>query len=328
MRVAASETEVGMRALKSSGILGCLVASALVSAVVPKGSAGPAQEPPGAYERALDAALDRARDAARGTGAVLPDHSSWENPWVYRTDHYEVHTTHSRYLAWDIAGGLEVMLERFRAVTGSAYTPVTPFKVFILPDIAAYNDFGENFGAEHSSIYGSFFSTEHPDRPVAAVYDRSHERLRMAVTHSAVHQFIDRAFQRQVPLWIDEGLASYFALQWNYAYGVAEMNRILADSGRPFIPLPKLMNDPITEYTTGNVRFVELGMLFFYLLRFREGTATVYDEYGAELGAPFRDYLAAVLAGSNVSGHPIHLLLTNEAAAVEADFKAFEFPAE
>ena len=123
------------------------------------------------------------------------------------------------------------------------------------------------------------------------------------------------------------GLAAYFALFWDYSNGVNELKRVLNDSGKPFIPLPKLMGDAIDQYNeTTSTRFIELGMLFDYLRRFRVDTATAYDADGNVIGAPFEEYLAALLAGKNVTRDPVHLLLTTQAAAVEADFKAFEFP--
>ena len=66
----------------------------------------------------------------------------------------------------------------------------------------------------------------------------------------------------------------------------------------------------------------ELGMLFAYLLAYREDTRT---PEGADRG-PFVDYLRAVLDGRDTHGTAVHALLTERLDELERDFRAFEFP--
>ena len=81
-----------------------------------------------------------------------------------------------------------------------------------------------------------------------------------------------------------------------------------------------LVRDDIDSYPSpANGRFLELGMLFNYLLVYREDTRTT-DE-----AAPFRDYVVTVLRGQDASDLPVHELAQNF-NALDADFRAFEFP--
>ena len=92
-----------------------------------------------------------------------------------------------------------------------------------------------------------------------------------------------------------------------------------------FVPLGDLLRNPIAGYAdrTHN-RFIELGMLFTYLLSYREDTRTVIDG-GTEVQAPFAEYLRLVLGGGNATSVPIHELLTTGTDELEAEFRAFDF---
>ena len=49
----------------------------------------------------------------------------------------------------------------------------------------------------------------------------------MQITHSALHQFLAAAFPgRTPPTWINEGLAAYFSIYWDYDWGLSEFERL------------------------------------------------------------------------------------------------------
>lgn len=274
------------------------------------------------YGRAIRGAIERAQAELEGVTDLWEDHSTWENAWEVQSGSYLVRTTHSRRLGLDVGGSLEVMLAEFSNILNPDFKARTPFPVFILPVLSQYNQFGDDFGEHHSSIYGSFFAADHEERPVAVLYDENRTLLLMYATHSALHQFIDRSFSRNPPTWISEGLASYFAIRWAYAWGVSQLQGLI--DGNRFIPLAQLRDASLEQYAeNAHARFMELGMLFYYLLHFREDTRMTQEREGA-----FAEYLRAVLGGSNHTQLPFHDLATRRIGELEADFKAFSFPTQ
>jgi len=287
----------------------------------------PAQAPApvSGYELAVQASLARAQAAMEKAVNVVQDHSTWDRAWEVSSAHYTVRTTHSHWLASQLAGGLDKMLEHFRAILAPDFVPGERFVVHVLPDLAAYNAFGEQFGAHHSSIYGSFFAAQSPQPVVAAIFDPNLVRLQMAVTHSALHQFVARAFAGQTPAaWIEEGLASYFALYWAPDYGIDEHLRLAGSEH--FVPLARLMAGGIEGYgAQAHDRFMQLGMLFTWLLHYREDTRMPAEpEARAEDPGRFAAYLRAVLRGQRAPDQAM-VTLVNDRDALQEAFRAERF---
>lgn len=265
------------------------------------------------YQRAMDSALDRAQRRLESSVELYQDHSTWENAWQVTSRHYRVRTTHSWFLAHDIASGLESMLGHFQTVLGTSHAPSDRWAIHIFPTLAAYNQFGNQHGADHQSFYGSFFTGLDPERAVATYYDPNAVLLRMWVTHSAFHQFMASAFNREAPTWLLEGLASYFALYWDAGYGVSELERIKRQDR--IVPLRQLLRENISQYTNDpHTRFMQLGMLMTYLLHYRP-----------ELR--FGEYLGLRMVADDFALHPAHEWLTENLDQLESDFLSFEFPA-
>jgi hypothetical protein len=296
----------------------------LLAAAVPLiGAAAIAQQSAGTA-RALDRAVQRLHRELTANLDVWSDHSTWDKAWVARTPHFAVRTTRSYGLALDLARGLETMLAHFQRVLATDFAPPQPLAVFVFPTMADYNAFGNQFGEHHSSFYGSFHAPAHPENPVAVAWNDNATLLRMHVTHSVVHQYLAAAYPgAQRPPWIEEGLAAYFATFWDYAWSLAEYERIKKDG--QLLPLDRLLRDPIANYALDtHTRFVQLGMLFDWLLRFREDSRTTRDDE-PEPRAPFRDYLQAILQGRDPTKLPFHAIQLDR-QRLAADFRAFEFP--
>jgi hypothetical protein len=255
---------------------------------------------------------------------VWADHSTFENPWVARSEHFVVRTTKSYGLAADLARGLESMLGHFRHWLAIDFVPNPPLQVWVFATRAEYNAFGEANGEHHSSFYGSFHAAAHAERPVAAEWIDNPTLLRMQVTHSVVHQYLAAAFPGTTkPAWIDEGLAAFFTSFWDDAWWRAEYDRLKANG--QLVPAERLLADGIAAYANDtHSRFVQLGVLFHWLLRWREETRSTPGDDGRQRG-PFRDWLVEVLQGRDASNLPVHALLTDR-RKLAAEFRAFEFP--
>jgi hypothetical protein len=276
------------------------------------------------YEAAVRAGLAQAQAAMERSVVVAEDHSAWDKAWEVSSAHYTVRTTHSHWLASQLASGLDRMLQHFTSILAPAFQPGERFIVHVFPDIALYNSFGEQFGAHHSSIYGSFFAAGSAPPVVAAIQDPNITRLQMAVTHSAYHQFAARAFPGQtIAAWIDEGLASYFSLYWAPEYGIDEHRRLLETD--KFVPLPRLLGANVDAYgDNAHDRFMELGMLFTWLLHYREDTRLPAEAERAENPGRFASYLRTVLRGQRVQDKAM-VDLVNDRASLEAGFRAEKF---
>lgn len=275
---------------------------------------------PSGLNRALDRAISEIREQL-GQEDIWEDHTQWEDPWVVQTEHYEVRTVHGYGIGRAVADGLEVMLGHFQETLQSDFTPSERFKIFIVPDTAKYNELGDavqdNHAAHHSSKYGSFYHPDHAERPVVVIYDPNTTWLQMLITHSALHQFLASAFQNSPPDWVSEGLAGYFSLFWSPDWGIDQFERMR--DGGSLSPARQLLGEAIDAYPAQSTgRFVELGMLFNYLLLYREDTRTTAEQ------APFRDYLVAHLRGDDVSDLPVHEIAQN-LNALDADFGGFDF---
>jgi hypothetical protein len=273
------------------------------------------------YTRVLAGATERAQAELLAGIQLWKDHSRWEDPWIVESKHYSVRTTASHFVAAKIASDLEFMFGEFQRLLGSPFEPTQRFQIWIFPTIGDYNSFGAN-SDEHSSMYGAFYATQAPESPVATCYTPNTNLLGMFVTHGATHQFMENAFGGQPPTWIAEGLASYFSLYFGWAHGATELAR-LVHSGR-FIPLEQLLDAPLPAYMDRpDERFIELGMLFNYLLNEREDTRI--GAGGDPATGPFLEYVRAVLRGRNISQLDVAPLLAEDIEILEQDFKAHDF---
>jgi hypothetical protein len=277
----------------------------------------------GAYQRVVTRAVERAHAELVAGIEFEVDHSRWENPWVVTTAHYEVRATRSYLQTLQYAKDLEYMHGEFVKLLGEGQAQSKPLPVWILPNMSDYNRFGNDNGAEHSSLLGGFYSFQHPERPAVSYQNGNPTRLGMWLTHAAVHQFLEQSFGTQQTLWVDEGLASYFALYWNWAYGAEELERI--EGLRTYLPLERLVADPLAAYARlPDDRFIQLGMLFRFLRDECESTRN--GATGDPSTGPFQEFLRAAVRGEPVEETEFAQTLDEASALLEDDFKAFAFP--
>lgn len=290
-----------------------LIASFAALTAAPAAADGP-------LAKLLDQAIARSQAAVAKTTDIWEDHTTWERAWRVQTEHYEVRRLGSHADAFTLGANLEMMLANFQSdLAAELPKGDTPMKVFVFPKIDGYKQFGDDFGEHHSSIYGGFYAKENPDKPIASY--ENEDWLNIHVTNAALHQFVDRTFPAATPpTWVTEGLAAYFCTYYwgNYPWALDKFNK-LRESDR-LIPLARLMGDSIEQYGTRTEdRMIQLGMLFAYLLKFREDTKTTQNE------APFRDYLLAYLRNEDPKLHEAHNK-TRNLRHLQREFAAFEFP--
>jgi len=239
----------------------------LLGALLTLFASGPGAGTTDAYQHAVARALERAQGELVKTLDFEVDHSRWDDPWIVTTEHYEVRTTTSYAQTAELAHSLEFMRGEFIKLLGEDTRDSGKHKVWVFPTIGDYNQFGNQINAaEHSSMYGSFYAAQHAEHPVATYRNPNKTWLGMWVTHSAVHQFLEESFGTQAPVWVSEGLAGYFALYWDPSYGRSELKRYI--DTKIYVPLERLVAEPLPAYAANpDERFIELGMMFEYLLK-------------------------------------------------------------
>jgi hypothetical protein len=295
------------------------------TALVLSAALGPAADPLGgkdAYHRIVAAALARSQKSLAASIDLEIDHSRWEDPWVVTSAHFEVRSTHSFGQASELSKNLEYLRGEWVELLGEGRSSTEPARIWVFPTIADYNRFGNEHGAEHSSMLGSFFAASHPDQPVVTYQNGNWTLLGMWITHSAVHQHLSREFERAPEVWVDEGLASWSALAWDWKYGASQLAELAAS--RRLVPLERLLSDPLPAYVgRSHERFIQLGMLFRYLLEVCEATK---DERASDPPhGPFRDFLRASVRGQRAEQGELTEVLATDAELIDEDFRAFDF---
>jgi hypothetical protein len=288
--------------------------------VTPQPSSGADQ----VYENALAKVVERAQGKLQQGVELWTDHSTWDKAREVESKRFRVRTTASYAFGKRLGTDLDGMSNRFVELLAPGFEWNGTKHVHVYPDVASYNKLGEEQGEYHSSIYGCFHLKTDSNKPVVMVFHENLTLQRMYATHGAAHQFVDQiSGGRELPTWVSEGLASYFALYWSWQYGSTELSRF--QKNRTWIPLKTLLNDAIDKYTDKpHERFIELGMLFSYLLHYRADTKSTPDDDGVPQG-PFADYLRDVIAGKSVDDRAVHELLFEDTSKLESAFRANKF---
>jgi len=261
------------------------------------------------YARAVERALKLREPELWKRPVVDLDHSTWDKAIVVTSAHYRLKTIGSRAAANQLVNGLEFMFGQFQELLASDFEPSTRFQIDVLP-LAEYNARGNN-AAEHSSFLGSFLESS---GSVAVSHNANAAYVGILATHSAAHQFIQKAFGRPMPYWISEGLAAYFASYWNPEWSKSELQRVA--KGPNWISMRSLLGSSASDYLkSGGVQLIELGMLFKYLIEFNPDTMQ-------DGKTPFVPFLRASVRGQRSARK---WFTTSGMQAFEAGFRRSNF---
>ncbi len=286
-------------------------------------SSGLAQAGESAYDRVVRTALERAQSELEDSVDIDVAEVDWANAYEQTVGRFTVRTVRSPAFARRLAQRQDAMFPRYQTLIEPGFEPGN-MVVWVLPSIDDYNEFGNRYGAEHSSMHGSFLTNEIPGtnfEPIVTYHPGSETQLDMWITHGAVHQFLERRPRGDPDLWLSEGLASYFELNWNLDYGKQALQNYYR-RGRT-VPTFSLLRQGIGEYQAQPESLFQIGMLFSYLLNHREDTRTVIDENGKVVRQPFVDYLQGLLQGRDVSASPVNSLLGQNLVTLDNDFQRF-----
>ena len=281
---------------------------------------------------AVARALEKSRQRIQQQHEGWPTHSSWEDPWITTSDHYQVKQTRAYWAGRRIADGLEQMWPHFAEVLFDATPRAEPFLIEIHPDLAAYNRVGatvqDNATAYHTSFFGSFHNADLPGGPVVTYDPRDEETLVRQITHSAAHQYL-AAFGRPkeaLPSWSVEGVAGFLEMYWDPTYGERNLARFRSMLERDAaLPLPRLIALPPDQWNRERIQ--QAALLFHFLWNVLDETADVRNEEGAlVLPGPFREWWTMKVRGEDVRQHPVEALLRDELPRLDAELRRWAKP--
>jgi hypothetical protein len=286
-------------------------------------SSQPSPVPDGVYEKAMDRTLARAQaDLQKAT--KLRETRTWKNPWEATSKYFTVRTTSSFAQARSLAASFDEMAPLIRGLLKPDFQWTKPMPVWIVPDIATYNQIGNAGGDAHSSNYGSHLATGQVGRPVVVLAQANEQYLKIIATHSLVHQIIDRAYPNtRARVWVQEGLAAYFSLYWDWNWAATQLAGY--EKAKTQIPVRTLLTRSVAAMGGKMQKHcIELGMFFNYLLHYREDTKSTIDANKVQQG-PFAEYLRLALSGKRTNEHAVHKLIFRSVKGVEAGFRAQVF---
>ncbi|MEO0478348.1 MAG: hypothetical protein AAF196_02585 [Planctomycetota bacterium] len=284
--------------------------------------------------KSVRSVLDRAQQRIESRSDIWADHSQWESAWEIETDDLVIRTTRSFAFANSVAVGQQQMIGWFRSILGEGAGLQSKLVVNIWPDRTRYNAAGEEFGADHSSYYGSFLAARPEGLSVEAAWDPVAEFdgagnelfCQMQITHSLLHGYVAQAFpSASLPTWTIEGLAEYFANYWSKNWAMARLQLVRNENRQVDVGDLLVTSEADFNDSQANARMITLGMLFVWLMEHREDSKLqpLVKDQPAE--GPFLSFLLAGLRGQDMDTHPFRRTLGDVEALLE-EFNAWSLP--
>jgi hypothetical protein len=243
---------------------------------------------------------------------LRPDRTQFENAFQCVSAHYRVRCNETYAVARIIDDVLEKMWLQYQGLL-QAEPKGDPMPVFVFRTIEEYNQFSQTNGAQHSSNYGAYYSTQNAEHPVVTYVAPNADDpffTKLCASHAAFHQFLASTSPTALPAWLDEGLASYFSLYmqpdaWNsYLPSLGERWQ----NGLP-VGLSTLLRAGNETYTADH--YNEIGAFVYYLRHLRPDTSKVFD-----------DFVRKLVRGDAVNDSPVQQVVSGDLAALEKDFVA------
>ena len=235
--------------------------AALVLAAAPLAAAGcvataiPAREWPRMAARAD-------RPAATASDAIFEvpvERRPWRyghhEGWVVETPHYRVYTTVSRR---SIVDGLPLFLERalahFRSDLGTLPAPRERLETYLFDTRNEWEAKTRQLLSDRASTYLTIERGGFTTRGTSVLYYIGRSDTLAIAAHEGWHQYAQRVFRNQLPLWLEEGIATYMEGYFSHPDGVpkfrawanVERYQMLRSAVRAdrLIPLSELLERP------------------------------------------------------------------------------------
>jgi hypothetical protein len=160
-----------------------------------------------------DEAPNDATPAGPSAGAVLdvePWTFSGAEGQVIRTRHYRLYTTErDPVLVSRMPGFLEAALAHYRTAVVPLPAPPIRLDTYLMDNRAQWRVLARRLSPEQADQYDNIPRGGYASGGVGVFYDLGVYDTMAIAAHEGWHQYMQRAFREPLPVWLDEGLASY-----------------------------------------------------------------------------------------------------------------------
>ncbi len=138
---------------------------------------------------------------------------------IRRTDHYRVYTTEKDAVLKDrLAQTLELALRQYRSAIVELPPPTQRLDVYLMDNRAQWEHVTKLLMGRDSEALLRIPSGGYASRGIGVYYDIGLYGTVAIAAHEGWHQYTQRTFANGLPIWLEEGLASYMeGHRWNGA---------------------------------------------------------------------------------------------------------------
>lgn len=170
---------------------------------------------------------------------------------VIRTTHYRLYTTErDPVLVGRMPGFLESALEHYRVAVVPLPAPPLRLDTYLMDNRTQWRNLSRRLNPARASQYDNIPRGGYASSGVGVFYDLGVYDTMAIAAHEGWHQYTQRTFREPLPVWLDEGLASFMEghrwagstpvfLPWA---NVERFDRLRADvSAGTVVPLTRLL---------------------------------------------------------------------------------------
>jgi len=215
---------------------------------------------------------------------------------VLRTDHYEIFTTLTEPRLLDsIPQAVETMYAFYRNMTPTAREPEKPMPVYLFSARAEWEHFTRRLTGPRAATFLKVRNGGFMEQGVSVIEYVSHEVTFPLLAHEGYHQFLHHCANRDVPAWLNEGVAVACEGQRWGASGLKAFDpwhnslrrNTLADGllRNETIPLARLLRINAGHVVGGSTREISMyyGQVWALVLFLQSGLDDKYAESFAAL---------------------------------------------
>ncbi len=149
---------------------------------------------------------------------IVLDQTISIEPWRYagaegsviRTAHYRIYTTaHAPSLRDRAPGFLEHALAHYRTALGPLPLPAARLDTYILSNRSQWNTLTKQLMSDQAEMLLRIPRGGYASRGVGVFYDIGLFDTLAIAAHEGWHQYTQRTFREGLPIWLEEGVASY-----------------------------------------------------------------------------------------------------------------------
>jgi hypothetical protein len=284
----------------------------------------------------------------------LVDVRAEREPWRFsdrdgtriRTEHYDVYTTiRNADLLAALPQAIETACAYYQFLVPPARMPAEPMRVYLFATREEFDAFTREFGGAKAPLLLKVRAGGYSERGVSVIEYVSHEGAFPVLVHEGFHQYLYHCVRRNVPAWLNEGLAVLCEGQrWSHR-GIVEFDAwfnprrhndlVQALQRRRTVPLRELLRMNAAHvvggaYHTINTYYAQVWGLMLFL---REGENGKYAADFERLLRSLRDEdLEAYMAAAHVASDSADLnpgqalfeaFISKDVARVEDEYLAF-----